>query len=72
MRQTPFQNVGQQSFNQFDPLMTNMASAPSSMGQFMQEYDGMARLGETGPKRPRSRELDMMNLLLIGSMNKGK
>jgi hypothetical protein len=34
----------------------------------MQDYDQITNTG----RRPRSRELDMMNLLLIGSMNKGE
>ncbi|CAD8080771.1 unnamed protein product [Paramecium sonneborni] len=68
MRQTPFQNVGQQSFN--NPAM-QMASPPSQLNAFMNDYDQLIRPGETTNRRPRSRELDMMNLLLIGSMNKG-
>ncbi|CAK72920.1 unnamed protein product (macronuclear) [Paramecium tetraurelia] len=68
MRQTPFQNAGQQSFN--NPAM-QMVSPPSQLNSFMNDYDQLVRPGETTNRRPRSRELDMMNLLLIGSMNKG-
>ncbi|CAD8061421.1 unnamed protein product [Paramecium primaurelia] len=68
MRQTPFQSVGQQSFN--NPAM-QMVSPPSQLNSFMNDYDQLVRPGETTNRRPRSRELDMMNLLLIGSMNKG-